>query len=149
MGRLTHGRKEEKKSTELAPIWRGIGCIMFAVLTIVSYFAADALIDAINVLNRNQPFLPGGLRRGIPNDPVVLYDYKFPQPAREIGPIKLDRPITNIPIQFKPVQLAITLVVSIVMFGLSVVVWGILNPPKLGPRDAPPPRRRARGDNVR
>ncbi len=150
MGRLPHGRKEEKKSKELGSAWRGIGCMMLVVLTVVSYYATGYLIQAINVSNRAEPFLPGALRSGIPNQPWVLYDYKFPSPAREFGPIKFDPPLTHIPIQLMPVQLAVTLMVSILLFGLSVVVWGIVNPPKLGPRDAPPPRRRRnQNDNVR
>lgn len=151
MGRLNTFRPREStaKKGEINPIWRGIGCVLFLVLTIGCYFAADFSITAINTANRANPFLPGGLRAGIPRQFVALYTHEFPRAVTEIGPIKLDKPIKTWPIGFDVVTLAFTLFLSIVVFSLISLVWAILNPPKLGPKDAPPVRRKVDSNKVR
>jgi hypothetical protein len=38
------------------------------------------------------------------------------------------------------IQLGATLMLDVMFYGVMVVFWAILNPPKLGPHDAPPVR---------
>jgi hypothetical protein len=137
------------KKQGIDPIWRGIGCFMFLILTIGSYFVADAALNAINDANRANRFLPPPFAGGIPRNPITVFTYEFPRAVTEIGPIKFDRPIKLVPFRFEVISLALTLVVSLVAFGILVLVWGFLNPPRLGPKDAPPVRRKIDPRKVR
>jgi hypothetical protein len=38
------------------------------------------------------------------------------------------------------VQVAATLLLDVMVYGVMVIFWAVLNPPKLGPHDAPPVR---------
>jgi hypothetical protein len=150
MGRLNmRPREADKPKKEINPVWRGLGCLSFIVLTVGCYFAADWTIEAINARNRTQAFLPGGLRSGIPRQFVTLIDYEFPKPVTEIVGVKLAQPLRTWRIGFDVVTLAFTLFLAILGFSIISLVWAILNPPKLGPKDAPPVRRKIDRTKVR
>lgn len=141
MGRLNmRPREADQPKKGISPLWRGVGCLMFIVLTIGMYFAADLAIDAVNTANRAKPFLPGALRAGIPRAEVVLIDYKIP-PSMKVNGEPVPRPIERIYIHFDIVAVAVTLFLAIIAFSLVSLFWAMLNPPKLGPKDAPPVRR--------
>jgi hypothetical protein len=150
MGRITGFRPREAttKKKEINPIWRGIGCLSFLLLTIGCYFAADWLITAINDANRASPFLPGGLRRGIPRQYVELINYKVP-PSTDVGGVELPRPVGDVSFGVDITALAVTLFLSLLLFSVIALVWAALNPPKLGPKDAPPVRRKIDRGKVR
>jgi hypothetical protein len=148
-GRSWRLQEARVKKKGIDPVWRGIGCFMFLILTVGSYFVADAALNAINDANRVNRFLPAPFQGGIPRYNLNFYTYEFPRAVTEIGPLKLDRPIKTVPLRLEFISLAATLFISIVGFGLMVLIWGMLNPPKLGPKDAPPVRRKIDPRKVR
>ena len=148
-GRSWRLQEAPVKKKGIDPIWRGIGCFMFLILTIGSYFVTDAALNAINDANQADPFLPAPFQRGIPRINYNFFTYEFPRAVTEIGPIKLDRPLKLVPFRLDFVALAATLLVSILAFSAMVIVWGALNPPRLGPKDAPPVRRKIDPRKVR
>ena len=100
------------------PIWRGAGCLLMFVFTIGGYYLTGWLIDTF------------GSRL-----PFRIPTYEFP-----LGPWRV--PISGVvierfPFRIDPAQLILTVVVMIVMFSLMTVVWGMMNPVKPGPMDAP------------
>ena len=150
MGRLNmRPREADLPKKGINPIWRGIGCFLFIALTVGCYFAADAVVEGINTRNRTQPFLPGGLRSGIPRQFVTLIDYEFPKPVTEVAGFKLDKPLRTWRVGFDVVTLAFTLFLAVIGFSVVSLVWAVLNPPKLGPKDAPPVRRKIDRNKVR
>lgn len=150
MGRLNmRPREADQPKKEINPIWRGLGCLLFLALTVGCYLAADFSIEAINARNRAQPFLPGGLRTGIPRQFVTLIDYQFPRPVTEIAGFELEQPLRNWRIGFDIVTLAFTLFLAVIGFSVVSLIWAMLNPPKLGPKDAPPVRRKIDRSKVR
>jgi hypothetical protein len=151
MGRLNmRPREATTKKKEVAPVWRGVGCIMFVILTVGSYFASGAIINALNEAHAKKPFLPGALAKsGIPTPYVVLFTYAFPREIHEIGPIKLEKPLRSFALRVDYVNLGFTVIFSILIYGMVVMVWAILNPVKLGPKDAPPPDRKIDRNKIR
>ena len=107
-----------KPKQQMNPMWLGVGCVMLLVLTLGGYWAAGFLLD----LNRSQPFLP------------------FPVPAANSG-IVIIKGLPAVPAQIL-IRRGATLLVDIFAYAFMVIVYGIINPPRLGPQDAPPPERR-------
>ncbi len=105
--------RKEKKPQGPHPLWRGIGCVMMVLIPVVSYAGASLLVDA-NLRHRWLPL------------PRVLYG-----PAAQ-------------PLLFA--ELAVGVILSLLGFVLLVVVYSFLNsilgPPRYGPMDAPPLRRK-------
>jgi hypothetical protein len=106
-----------KPKQQMNPIWRGIGCIILLVLAIGGYLAAGFLLD----LNQRDPFLPFAVPA---NFSIVLIKGLPAVPGRVL------------------VQLGAMVLVDIFAYAFLVIVYGIINPPRLGPQDAPPPERR-------
>ena len=105
--------RREKKPQGPHPLWRGIGCLMMVLIPVMSYAGASLLVDA----NLRHHWLPL---------PRALY-----------GPA------------VKPLlyaELAVGAILSMLGFVLLVVFYSFLNsilgPPRYGPMDAPPPRRK-------
>jgi len=107
-----------KPKDSLNPIWRGVGCIILIILAVGGYLAAGFLLD----LNQRQPFLP------------------FPVPPANFS-VVIIKGLLAIPGRVL-IQLGAMLLVDIFAYALMVIVYGIINPPRLGPQDAPPPERR-------
>ncbi len=143
-------READKPKQGVNPVWRGVGCVMFVIMTVGMYWVADVSIKAINAAHRQDPFLPAPLNAGIPQQFVTLYSYPFPRgPVREIAGIPLSRPLSSLDIGIDIVNAAFALLGAILLYSLSVLVWAVLNPPKLGPRDAPPVHRKIDRNKVR
>jgi hypothetical protein len=142
-------RERDVKKKGVDPIWRGIGCVMLLVLTVGSYFASDAIITALNESNAKRTFLPGTLSTGIPRPSYTLFTYNFPRPIDRIGDIVLSEPIRSWTVKIDFVNLGVTVFFSIILYALVVLVWAVINPPKLGPKDAPPPDRKIDRSKVR
>lgn len=109
--------QQMKPKPQMNPIWRGIGCIILLVLAIGGYLAAGFLLD----LNQRDPFLPFAVPA---NFSVVIIKGLPAVPGRIL------------------VQLGAMVLVDIFAYAFLVIVYGIINPPRLGPQDAPPPERR-------
>jgi hypothetical protein len=143
-------REANKPKQGVNPIWRGVGCVMFVFLTVGMYWTADVSIKAMNAAHREKPFLPAPLNAGIPQQHVTLFSYTFPRgPVREIAGIPLNPPLSQLNLGFDMINAAFALLGAIVVYSLSVLVWAVLNPPKLGPRDAPPVHRKIDRNKVR
>ena len=120
--RLSRQLPQKTSSWRIHPIWRGIGCILFLILPIVAFVAANLLLE----MNSKQGWIP------IPaelNDPYVI-------------------PQVNYTISNFFATLMLTALILLLGFGLIMVlysiIFSILGPPKYGPMDAPPIRRKSR-----
>jgi hypothetical protein len=95
------------------PLWRGIGCILLILIPIISFAGAKYLVQA----NSRQGWIriPAEMRRS------------------------LEVPILG-PVYF--VDLAVTILIIILAFGLITVVYALIyrlfGPPRYGPLDAHP-----------
>jgi hypothetical protein len=146
MFRIQEAKKPKKG---INPIWRGIGCVTFLLLTVGVYFGVGWAIDAINEANRAEPFLTGPLAGGIQTLPVNLFTYEFPRAVTEFGPLRFDPPLRRIPINFDLLNGFVALLVAVLAYAAMVVVWAFFKPPKLGPKDAPPVYRKIDRSKVR
>lgn len=107
-----------KPKDDMNPIWRGVGCIVLVVMALGGYWAAGFLLD----LNQQQHFLPFA----VPSNFSIVLFKGVAIPGRVA------------------VQLGAMVLVDIFAYAIMVIIYSILNPPKLGPQDAPPPERRKR-----
>jgi hypothetical protein len=116
-------REAQSKKKGLNPVWRGVGCLIIVAFMIGGYFAAGALLD----------YYGAGKIPGIPVMPSLLREI-------QVGPFTVPGSGAVLPISFSfvPAQIMLTLVVMFIAFGLVSLLWGIVNPVKLGPLDAPP-----------
>jgi hypothetical protein len=103
----------KKKPWKIHPVWQGIGCLMVVLIPLMSYAGSVILVDA-NVENKWLPI-----------------------PQELIGP-------PGRPLLYS--QLGVTVLLSMFGFMILVVAYSILyryvGPPKYGPTDAPPIRRK-------
>src|SRR6266508_212827 len=127
-------RERPRKPRETHPIWRGIGCLLIIIITLISISAAKITIDY-------------GLKSGwtIPyqllgNPRLPDYFYKAPALIAIFGPITR---VTNF-----YAYLATTIIYLIVLGGLSsfgyAVAYNFIGPPRRGPLDVPPPNIRTK-----
>lgn len=111
----------QDKPWEIHPIWRGIGCLMMVIIPIMAYAGAVVLVR----LNQENGWVP------VP---------------RELAQTITLPMIGSIPNLFA--VLIVTVLLMLVGFGLLTIlysfVYNIVGPPRYGPLDAPPPRRRPR-----
>ncbi len=117
----------KSKSQRIHPIWRGIGCLSILALTVGAYFAAGFAIDVLKT---------------VPSLPLPIPDVKS-----SVGPIflpwvKLEAPyadtITIAPFNVSWTQLSIAAAVDVVVYALVFIIYSLVNPNRLGPKDAPP-----------
>ncbi len=97
------------------PIWRGIGCLMLVLIPIFSFGVAGLLMEA----NVEQGWV------AIPRD--------------LLGP-------PGMPVENLYVRLITTALLTVVLFGAYTVIYmfiyGLMGPPRYGPLDARPVRRK-------
>lgn len=149
MGRMFRIREAKKPKKGVNPLWRGIGCVTFVLLTLGVYFGVGWAIEAINEANRREPFLTGPLAGGIRTLPIEIYTYEFPRAVTEFGPLRFDPPLRRIPITFDALNGMVALLTAILLYALMTMIWAFVNPPKLGPKDAPPVYRKIDRSKVR
>ncbi len=124
------GKPEEK---QVAPIWRGIGCIMILVIPVISYAIASALVQF--AVDQQYP-VPYQLM-GNPVLPPSLY-----QPGLA--------PIANFIASQQNLyaNLALTVLLVVIFGGIISVVYAfvyqIVGPARYGPLDAPTPNVRVK-----
>lgn len=132
MGKYTSRRPEPPKPPrgQIHPVMRGIGCILFAIVPLLSYGTAVLLVNY--GISRGWPIPPGWL--GTPSiHPLLLrlqgllplYDFIYRQ--------------TNL-----TANIIFAIAVAIVVFGVLSILYGFLyrlvGPPQYGPTDEPPIR---------
>jgi hypothetical protein len=125
-------------------MWRGVGCVVILAFTVGAYFLAGALLD----LYQAKPFTPVrippdlGFTVGPIDIPAGIASADASQPARgrvvTVGPVALK--VATVKFFVSWMQLAMVAVVDVVIYGLIVAVYSMVNPVKLGPTDAPPVR---------
>lgn len=125
MGKYTRLSRQLPPKTppwRIHPIWRGIGCILFLILPIIAFLAANLLLE----MNSERGWV------AVP--PELTNSFTVPQ---------VDYTISNF-----FATLMLTALILLLGFGLIMVVYSlifsILGPPKYGPMDAPPIRRKTR-----
>ena len=116
------GPQIKPRPWDIHPVWRGIGCLLMVLIPVISYIAADLLVAA----NANQRWLtlPAELLQavGVPAIGKVPHLYA---------------------------NLIVTVILSLIGFGLLTIVTSLLysvtGPPRYGPLDSPPfPPKRSR-----
>jgi hypothetical protein len=110
-----HTRPEPIKR-EVHPIWRGIGLFLAIITPLMAYAAALLLLEE----NKAQGWMV------IPKDVMVTFG---------------SDPLLG-------VKIALTIFLSVVIYGIfsliSFIIYSAFAPPKLGPTDAPPIRRKVK-----
>jgi len=122
-------RKEQhERPWKINPAWRGIGCVLFLLIPIMSWVAATLILQSYQNIA-----LPYGMTR------VVVIPYTH------IG--EIDRLITQINQYFVSTgfmtgQLFLTVILAFVGYGIMAFLYAILykiaGPPRYGPFDVPP-----------
>ena len=116
-------RESTLKKKPMSPIWRGVGFILIVLLTVGAFWLAGYVLDN----NLLAPYLPFA----IPRDFTVTIAKWLPTlPGKPL------------------VQIGAALLLDVVAYALMVFIYGILNPIRPGPTDAPPPRGRGRGRSL-
>lgn len=158
MSRIRIKQTGQQPSKEPDPVWRGVGCVSMIMLTLGSYLVSGPLITFINGLGR-LPFQ-------IPNTLVPLINSAFNPPLRKfpfncdaclplpegwvlLSSEALEFSSVRFLFSISPLQVVFAIFVAILGFAVMTMIWGIINPPKLGPQDAPPVRRKIDKSKVR
>jgi hypothetical protein len=146
MARSESTLANKPKTQRIAPVWRGVGCVMLLALT----FGAYALGGLVLSVNAKTPFIPLpaladiGFTLGPVDVPVGIALANSGQPPQgrvvAVGPVDLT--VGSVKFYVSWLQLAVTAVVDIFAYALMVIVWGMAHPYKPGPTDAPPVRPR-------
>jgi hypothetical protein len=127
----SHFRPPTTEKKSINAYWRGIGCLIIGVFMFGGYYVTGLLID----------WLATNPIPGLPN--LQMADQSFgpwpiPGMALPVGPITINY-----------IQLMVTVVVVLVGYSIMSIVYTLINPPKLGPNDAPPIHRKIDKSKVR
>lgn len=132
MGRYTSYQKQQARVQrgQVHPVMRGIGCILFVIVPILSYGVAVLLVNY--GVKSGWPIPPNWL--GFPTIPPLLW---------RLG--GLQTVLTFIQAQNNlTANLVFAIAMVVVIFGVLSMIYGfmfkLLGPPQYGPTDAPPPR---------
>ncbi len=111
--------KKKPRPWDVHPIWRGIGCLLSIIIPIFSY--------AVSVLFFEENARSGWI--------AIPYDLAVPPQVPLLSTIN-----------FFYAKLILAVVLMIALYGLLIVLYSFIfqatRPPKYGPQDAPPIRRR-------
>jgi hypothetical protein len=146
MSRSETYQANKPKSKRIAPIWRGIGCVMILALTLGAYWLGGEVLH----LNQTLHFIPikmppkeaVGFTVGPIEIPVGIAPADAAGKGRgvTVGPVSLTPGKVEFYISW--IQVAMAAVVDILIYGLASIIYSRANPYKLGPLDAPPVRPR-------
>jgi hypothetical protein len=123
-------KDRQERPWKIHPAWRGIGCILFLLIPIMSWVIATLLLQS-------------NLKIPLPYQMMQVVAIPFTH-IREI-----DKVILSINQYFDATgfvfgQLFLTIIFSIIGYGimafLYAVLFGIAGPPRYGPFDVPPSR---------
>ena len=124
-----HKRPAPKRDT-IHPLVRGIGCLMFVLVPIVSYGIARVLVPYTVQWGLPLPiqwFGAPNIRFSVPNVPFLV---EF------VDLLRNEQNLTA--------NLVIALIITVLLFGILSIAYGYAYsaaaPSKYGPMDVPPPR---------
>jgi hypothetical protein len=137
MGKYNSFKGREKvpgpKRHEVHPVMRGIGCIMLAIVPILSYGIAILLV---NYGIGRWPIPNNWL--GTPKIPGLLLKLQGLRPVYDFLYVQ-NNLVANV---------VFAIVIAVVIFGLLSVVYGFIyklaGPPQYGPTDEPPIRKKVK-----
>jgi len=121
-------RGKQERQWKIHPVWRGIGCILLLLVPIMSWYIATIILQS-----NAKTLLPYQLTN------------VFVIPTVNISAI--DQLIIQVNHYFKNVnfvfgQLFLTIIFSVIGFGIIALIYSILyrvaGPPRYGPFDVPP-----------
>jgi hypothetical protein len=123
-------RKEVKKSQDIHPIWRGIGCFAMIMIPLISYAVATIFINIV-------------IAQGWPFPYQLLGTPKFPDWAWTIPQITaIARPLAKVSNLYG--ILFMTVIFMIALSGIASMgyafVYRFIGPSRYGPMDVPPPK---------
>jgi hypothetical protein len=121
-------RGSQDRPWKVNPVWRGIGCILILIIPIMSWFATTIILRS-------------NLRQLFPREFYTVYFVPFSHIP------EVDKVITQVNqylLSSKLVfgQVFLTIILSVIGFGILAFVYAILyrlaGPPRYGPFDVPP-----------
>jgi uncharacterized protein YybS (DUF2232 family) len=123
-------RRSRREEQTISPIWRGIGCLMFLGIPLVSYFLAVVTVQLAVSLNWPMPYQ----LMGYPVMPTLLMK------SQGLAPV-----VTFIEAQQNLYAILLITIIFVVALGTLVslvysLVYRIVGPPRYGPLDMPPPK---------
>ena len=133
MTKYTHVRKEpEQRPWNVHPIWRGIGCVMLILITVMAYAGAKELVDY------NQKARKFGL-------PETLYDQVNIKYTKYVPALKENDVVNDFLGNFKYGYLLFMAIFMFLGFGFFSFVYAALyrmtGPPRYSSFDSPPVRK--------
>jgi len=132
MGRHTSYQRERQKALrgQIHPVMRGIGCLLFVIVPIISYGIAVLLVNY-------------GIRSGWPIPPDWLGTPEIHPMLWRLGGLQV---ALNY-LQAQPnliANLIFALAMTVLIFGILAIIYGFIfklfGPPEYGPTDVPPVR---------
>jgi hypothetical protein len=132
MGRYTSYQKKEApiKRGQVHPVMRGIGCILMAIIPIISYGTAVLLVNFGKT--KGWPIPPNWLGR--PTIPPLLLKLTGLRTILDFVSAQ-----TNL-----MANIVFAIAIGVVIFGVMAILYGfmfrLMGPPQYGPTDEPPIR---------
>lgn len=122
MGMYSKRIKPKQKKTGIHTAWRGIGCMLMVLIPIISFAAADVIIES----NLGIIAIPLSLRATVN---TIVFGY----------------------VRYLPAKLMLGVVITVALFALLSVVYSFMyrasGQTGRGPMDAPPSRRKIKKRN--
>jgi hypothetical protein len=136
MGKYSTVRKQAPppRNKDVHPIMRGIGCIMMVIVPIMAYGTSIIAVDY--GAKRGWPIPPEWY--GAPSIPDLLWKLKG------LEPILYWLQGRNNLEAYLVFTAVITAIVGVLMILLYGYIYTIFGPPKYGPQDAPPIKRKVK-----
>ena len=132
MGRYTSYQRQEAKAQrgQVHPVMRGIGCILIAIVPIISYLSAVLIVKF--GISKAWPIPPNWL--GTPTIPPLLFRLAGLRTALDFIAAQ-----TNL-----TANIVFAIAIAVFIFGVMAMIYGfvfrLMGPPQYGPNDAPPIR---------
>jgi hypothetical protein len=132
MGRHTSYQREKQKALrgQIHPVMRGIGCLLFVIVPIISYGSAVLLVNY-------------GMRNGWPIPPNWLGTPEIHPFLWRLGGLQVV--LNYIQAQNNLIaNLIFAIALTVLIFGILAIIYGFIfklfGPPQYGPTDVPPIR---------
>lgn len=136
MGRYTSYQRQEGpiKRGEIHPVMRGIGCILLAIVPLLSYGTAVLVVNY-------------GTQKGWPIPPNWLGTPKFHPLLWKLEGLRTSLNFLTAQTNLMA-NIVFAIAIAVVIFGVLSMLYGfmfrLMGPPQYGPTDAPPPRVRVK-----